>query len=53
MEARTCEQYVLGELEYYKKKCGELADELALATGQCELFQANLDALLEKREATE
>ena len=26
MEARTCEQYVLGELEYYKGKCEELED---------------------------
>lgn len=48
MEARTCEQYVLGELEYYKGKCEELEDELALATGQCELLQANLDALLKR-----
>lgn len=49
MEARTCEQYVLGELEFYKEKCGELEDELALVTGRCELLQANLDALLERR----
>ena len=27
METHTCEQYVLGELEYYKGKCEELEDE--------------------------
>ena len=48
MEARTCEQYVLAELEYYRKRCEELDDELALAAGRCELLQANLDALLKK-----